>query len=460
MPQATDTGVNSNNDTTPTGSPAANVETPTPESTIPTDGPWLVYPAPDGEALHAYDIESGTILEISLPAPLIPADLIHGLSPGGHSLIVRAGSPSNTDELALYQIDLPSTEVISLTPLLSLSLQRAIVNEDDGRAFETLEAVTRPDGIAWSPDGRFLAFTAALDNDSSDLYVFDTERERIDRLNGLYSHSASPFWAPENNWLIFQELSYSEEGGWRSEVLSEISIPGYVNHNALYVPPPNSQNEGLLGWVNAQSLISFSETDEGYSVLRQVNVETASVNVILPSSFTRVALDPETKALAYLLSESDAVSAGTMAGVYLRKPGRASADLLRGGVWQDLVWENGGMFVAVGPQGVFAFTPEGESVALPQESHLVISPNGNWMIAWGEGEGFDQGARLYQSPSGNLLQELTDQWVDSVYWGPDSKNIFILAEGYLYHLAFPDLDLMAVEGGIAETILMTFAWVE
>lgn len=460
LSQTQDPGVTNDDGKTPTEPPFPDDNTPTPKSTLPSDGPWLVYPAPDGEGVHVYDVESGDILEISLPEPLIMLDLTQGLSPDGHTLIVRAGLATNTDELALYKIDLPSTEVTPLTPLLSLSLQRLIVNEEDDRAFETLEAVTRPDGIAWSPDGRFLAFTAALDNDSSDLYVFDTERERIDRLNGLYSHSATPFWAPENNWLIFQELSYDDQGGWRSEVLSEISIPGYVNHNTLYVPPANSQEEGLLGWVNAQSLISYSQTVEVLSVLRQVNVETSEVSSIIGGSFVKAALDPESKALAYLLSEVDASSKGSMAGVYLRKSGRASADLLRGGVWEDLIWEDGGMFVAAGSQGVFAFTPEEESVALPKESHLALSPNGNWMVAWGEGNSAERGARLYQSPGGNLLQELTNQWVDKVFWGPDSINIFIQAEGSLYHLAFPRLELMAVEGDIPENVLMTFAWIE
>ncbi len=456
----TQQAVSSNDEATPTNSLSEGVNTPTSQSTLASNGPWLLYPAPDQKRLHAYDVESGAILEISLPEPILVGDLIYGLSPDGHALIIRAGSPSNTDELALYQIDLPSTEVLLLTPLLSLSLQREIINDESDRAFETLQVVTRPDGIAWSPDGRFLAFTAALDSSSSDLYVFDTERGRIDRLNGLYSQSAKPFWAPESNWLIFQELGYGAESGWRSEVVSEISIPGYVYHNALYIPPPNSQEEAFLGWVNSQSVISFSQTSEGNSLLRQINVEILSLSVILPGSFEQIAFDPESKSMAYVLGEADASVGGLMAGVYLRKSERASADLLRAGVWDELIWEDGGMFVAAGPQGIFAFTPEGESVTLSNESHLQLSPNGNWMIAWGDGEDTDLGARLYQSPGGNLLQQLTDKWVERVYWAPDSKNFFIQAEGSLYHLAFPGLELVQIEGDFLEDVQVEFTWVE
>jgi hypothetical protein len=441
---------------TPTDLPHDVVDTPTPQKTDAPDGPWLVYLAPDQKGLHAYDVESGIILEISLPEPILIEDLTRGLAPDGHTLIVRAGSPLVTDELALYQIDLPSTEIIHLTPLLSLSLQRDVVNEEDGRAFETLQAVTRSDGIAWSPDGRFLAFTAALDSSSSDLYVFDTERGRIDRLNGLYSQSAAPFWAPESNWLIFQELSYDEESGWRSEVVSEISVPGYVYHNTLYIPHLSSQEEAFLGWINLQSLMSYSQTAGGNFMLRQVNVETLSENFLLPDTFEQIAFDTDSKSLAYVLSEGE----GMMGGVYLRQAERATADLLRGGVWDDLIWEDGGMFIATSPQGVFAFTPLGESVILSNESHLQLSPNGSWMVAWGEGDSAEPGAWLYQSPSGNLLQELTDKWVDRVYWAPDSRKFFILAEGILYHLAFPGLDLQEIEGDFQADTPVEFAWVE
>ena len=116
---------------------------------------------------------AGVTLEISLPEPIIVSDLVNGLSPDGHTLIVRAGSPLNTDEFALYRIDLPSTTVTKLTPLLSLTVQRKIVNQEGTRAFDTLRAVSREDGLAWSPDGTYLAFTAALNVTSSDLYLWN-----------------------------------------------------------------------------------------------------------------------------------------------------------------------------------------------------------------------------------------------------------------------------------------------
>ncbi len=146
-----------NADLMPTSTSAVSQPTKTPTPEIITDGPWLVYPAPDGSGIHAFDLDSHEILILNLPEPIYTADLMRGLSPDRETLVVRAGSPENFDELALYQIDLPSLEVVKISPLLSLDIQRDIVNEESSRALETLQVVTDPDGIAWSPNGRFLA---------------------------------------------------------------------------------------------------------------------------------------------------------------------------------------------------------------------------------------------------------------------------------------------------------------
>lgn len=441
-----------------TRTPTVLPPTSTPQPTAIPDGPWLVYPAVDAATLQAYDLDAKTAVEISLPEPIYTGDLGRGISPDGHTLVVRAGSPLNTDELALYQIDLPSGAVTQLTPLLSLTVQRKLVNEEGTRAFETLEAVTREDGLAWSPDGRYLAFTAALDNNSADLYVWNLEKGLVERLNGLYSQGVSPFWAPGSNWLISQELE--AENGWHAEAVSGLRVPGYNGQNTLYLPVRGSLEEVFVGWANAQSFISYSQMETGPTALRQVNVDTYSVGLVLPGDFNLVALDPDSKALALVLDEAQAAEQGLLGGVYLLRSGSAAFELQQVGNWSALRWDSGGMFVASGAQGVLAFTPEGERILLSEESQLRISPSGNWMIGWGDGELQGSGARLYQSPSGNCLQNLTDLQVTAVYWQPDSKAFFMLAEGDLYRVAFPSLNLEEVTGGYPVGQTLEMIWVE
>jgi hypothetical protein len=82
------------------------------------------------------------------------------------------------------------------------------------------------------------------------------------------------------------------------------------------------------------------------------------------------------------------------------------------------------------------------------------------MVGWGDGDIKASGARLYQSPSGNLLQSLTDLQVTSVYWQPDSKAFFLLAEGTLYRVAFPGLNLEEITSGYPAGQSLEMIWVE
>lgn len=444
-----------------TTTPTPNATTATPQPTVIEDGPWLVFPAPESGMIQAYDVEAGILSEINLPEPIIVADLVNGLSPNGQILIVRAGSASVTDELGLYQVDLMSGATTKLTPLLSLDVQRKIINETGTRAFDTLRAVTREDSLAWSPDGRYLAFAAALNTTSSDLYVWDPEKDRIDRLNGLYSHSASPFWSRGSNWLVSQDLGeYSEETGWRVEAVSGLQIPGFNIQSTLYLPAAGSQGEVFVGWLNAQTFMSYSLTSSGPTALRQVNNETHKVNLTHAGTFEQAAVDPNTGAFAYSLDAESAAGTTLVGGVYLRTPGSASPNLMRAGEWSSLSWDPGGMFIASGPQGLLAFTPDGQSIHLPDERKARLSPSGNWIVAWGTLEGGDAGARLYQSPSGTRLQTLTDLPVSDLLWQPDSKGFFILAGGSLYQLVFPGLNPLEIASGFSEDQAMVISWAE
>jgi hypothetical protein len=439
---------------TPTEDLSETNPTRTPQPTEAPDGPWLVYPAHDDSGITAYDVDTKSLFDLDLPEPIYWEDLQDGLSPDGKKLILRAGSATETDQLGLYQIDLLSKEVTQVTPLLSLLLQRRIVNQEGTLAFDVLEVVTRPEALAWSPDSRYLAFSAALDNQTSDLYIYDSANLRVTRMNGLPTHNATPYWGLDNSKVVSQELGRTgSEGGWRAENVTGVNVPEFDNQNTLYVPISKSQGEVFVGWLNAQTFISYSLTSDGPSTLRQVNIDTFDYSVIQEGSFEAAALDPASRTLAMILNSGNGMSQGMVEGIYLFQPGDVDFQLLRGGIWNDLSWEPGGMFIASGPQGLFVFNPEGETMVLPDEVGADLSPMGNWMIAWGDG------ARLYQPPSIYPLQTITENLVETIFWQPDSRGFFIQSEGALYSLRFPGLSFDLVEDGFSTETSKQMAWV-
>jgi hypothetical protein len=443
----------------PTVTPTKKPGTPTPQETQVLDGPWLIYPAPNDEGLHAFDVDTETTLTIDLPKPMVIADLQTGLSPQGDRLVIRAGSPLNTDELALYQIVLPSLQVTKLTPLLSLTLQRRIVNQIGTLAFDILEVVTRSDSLAWSPDGRFLAFTAALDNESSDLYVLDTLNNRIDRLNGLSSHAATPFWALNSTSLVSQELGRVGEA-WRAEAVYSLSVPGFGDQNVLYLPDQGAQEEIFLGWINADTFISYSNSDDGNRKLQQVGTNPIKIESIFEAYFKEAAFDQLTQVLAFNLGEKEAAPQGLVAGIYIVQPNQLGYRLQRAGYWDGLVWDPGGFFVVQGAQGVYTFSAQEQDVFLPDEANVRISSDGQWLIGWGNGIETMAGARLYQPPNTNPLQTISEKTVGAVLWQPDSRGFFIFIEGELYHVEFPSLKLNPVQIGFPDSGSFDLIWVD
>lgn len=439
--------------------PTEKNPTSTPTPNAPLDGPWLIFPGPEGGGLLAYDVEAQTTLVIDLPQPIYFDDIVEGRSPQGGALMIRAGSPENLDELALYQVKLPEAEVTKLSPLLSLRLQRQIVNEESSRALETLQAVTREQGLAWSPNGRYLAFTAALDNASSDLYLFDTWLGQVRRLNGLYTHNGSPFWSPGGNWLVSQEFDrLSTDAGWRATNFTALRVPGYDDQNTLYLPPQESQREVLLGWVNAQNFLSYSQTADGPQTLREVTLDVPKSSIRYEGPFLQGAFDPASKFTALILKPTQAGRDGLIAGIYGFQPGASSPQLIRAGDFTQLTWSPGGMFIAAGPGSVFAFPPEGGGFILPEEEMASLSPSGNWLIAWGDEN--KPGSRLYQPPVNDPLQTLLEAPVAGTVWDPDSRGFFILSEGTLYHFVFPSLNPDEVAVGFSEDNPPIFLWLE
>ncbi|NLN69559.1 MAG: hypothetical protein GX142_02055 [Chloroflexi bacterium] len=430
---------------------------PTPQTDTP--GPWLIFINPQGQGLRAYDLSAQKTIEIDLPEPIIDTDLTRGVAPDGSKLILRAGSALNTDELALYQIDLPSFGVNKLSPLLSIPVQRKIVNNDSALALETLAIVTHSDGLAWSPNSRYLAFTAALDGETSDLYFVDIQKNRIDRLNGLLSQNTSPTWSPDGNWLISQELEFVHQlEEWHSMLVSGIRIPSFDSQNTIYNPHFNSLEEVIVGWLNPSTFISYSNTDAGPWRLRQVNMEGLQVYIIIEDFFQEVGFDPASGVIAFTINYSTAAAQGLAGGIYRRTLDSPVNKLQATGNWSYLTWDSGGMFVASGAQGVLLFTPQGESMLLPGEGHARLSPNGSWFITWGDGINTTAGARLFQSHNSSPLQTLINEPVEVLFWQPDSKGFFILSEGSLYRYIFPGLKPDEVITGLPEGA--QFIWVE
>ncbi len=446
--------------TLPPSSTATFTATPVP--TKKTKGPWLIYPASHGTALSVRELDTGTAFEIPLPEPILIGDLITGRSPEGHKLFIRAGSVMNAEELALYQIDLYSFEVNRVTPLLSIKLQRQIVNQEGTRAVDAFATVTRPDGLAWSPDGRFLAFSAALNNDNSDLYIYDTFNKRVTRVNFFLTQNASPTWGPTSKWLISQELENNLPDGQDgyATLVTGLIAPGFILIDQIYQPPVNSLEEVFIGWLNESIFICYSLTSSGPANLRSINVNRLQENIIFEGPFQGVAFDTDSKTLALLLTFEQAIPLGMNGGIYRISLDDNSPQIQQEGNWGQLYVDPTGVLIASGSSGILIFNPTSESTFFPGFNQASLSPDKNWLIAWNNNKINKGGAQLFQVNNNTPLQTLASGHVENVFWRPDSKAFFIQSEGFLYHFVFPGLKPYIFSDDLPKETAVPLIWVE
>lgn len=129
-------------------------------------------------------------------------------------------------------------------------------------------------GIAWSPDGRFLAFAAA-DGGEDRLYIYDLERSSLRKctIQGIPIVS-SPSWSPDQKFIIFSGFNYTNTDLYRYEVSTE-KVDRLTNDNdfktwAQYGP------EGRY--------IYFINESGGRQEIRKISLNEKGIPVGVPTS--------------------------------------------------------------------------------------------------------------------------------------------------------------------------------
>jgi hypothetical protein len=110
----------------------------------------------------------------------------------------------------LVLVTLPNLDLVEITPLTSyyeVTAQPYALNEVplDVLYVTSVTSWSKP---AWSPDGRYLAFVAAIEGPSSDLYIYDSLQDKIERRSSGPNQAAEPIWSPNGDGIIHYEYEY------------------------------------------------------------------------------------------------------------------------------------------------------------------------------------------------------------------------------------------------------------
>jgi WD40 repeat protein len=232
-------------------------------------------------------------LQISYNQVDAPWDLNDGMSPDKKFFAFISGFGGASVNPMLVVLDLENQTTLLQLELTGPSIQSGVEGTHGDPSFEAYGAMQSIGSLAWSPDGTQLAFVAARDGDSTDVYLFNLSDNSITRLTEEAGHASGLHWSPDGQFL--QYLSVNTFGTGAGAEMEGLWVYNFQIKQALLLESLESNGEDFLAWMdNNRFLInSWGRLCGGAYNLRVVDVTSFDQQVIVEEGFTAVAYDPE-----------------------------------------------------------------------------------------------------------------------------------------------------------------------
>jgi dipeptidyl aminopeptidase/acylaminoacyl peptidase len=339
-----------------------------------------------------------------------------------------------------------------------------------------------PGSLHWSNKGDKLAFSAALDGTSTDVYVVDNTLQNITRLtSGSKTQAVKLGWSPDDKYVIHQAASFINPGT-RSGPGMDTSGMWVAETNGQSVYQILSGDDYLIRWSSNEEILTGSwnmDCPLASFRLRETNVRTREIITILSGMFDEADVDPETKTILvstgvkeeYLgyLSCPELIDPG----VYLfehdvnlpNKLEYFTEDLFPEPIkvyWSKII----NRFILETPEGVRFVNTTGEvstPVFINATSNInlryipSISPYGQYWIF----NPIEESGLWIRSEDGTI-KKIFDKEVCGISWRPDGKAFFINGcevTGSLYFAEAPEFIVREVASNLSFSYRSTFQWI-
>ncbi len=414
---------------------------PIPDSLHP-DGPYLLFSGRTGVWISNPD---GSFLTQITNVEMGLRDLRNAVSPDGKEMVLVV----ETEEgIELRIISIPDGGSKKVAQLSDLGMDEASMTPEESKSAAAL-SILYYEAAAWSPgDGRYLAFVGAMDGNSSDLYVYDTQTEEIKQLTTGPSQAIIPIWSPDGRYIYHFGVSWVPPFGG--------ALVGYTRMDGAYAvrladgeiidqPKPKNSHFAFVGWQNATHYIMYDADDACNSInLRSVDVETAKAAPLMKYSFYfGTALSPENGAM--LFSGDSACSSSLGDGLYLLGKGNNEPVKLSDKKAYEVSWLPESMLFWAYPEGLYS--PDGSKRYDPPvydaSYHPAVSMDG--FEAWTVIENRVSRVEV-KEPGKDWVTVASGFHVDALIWNPiDGKNLLFASEdGTLYGVSYPDYELITL----------------
>ncbi len=302
--------------------------------------------------------------------------------------------------------------------------------------------------VAWSPNGRYLAFPAIWgDEPSQDLYLYDSQDHTTRKLVGGPAGVAELSWSPDGKWIIMGEVTPATDqnaGYEQTTSVLAVSLDSGETH-LLYTSSPPYMPQDIFGWLDDQRFLAV-DYDTPYSYnLRLVNL-SGETQLLFDGSFGRIRFDRAREVAAIVVTQDGKHAEGT----YLISLKDLTVNFIGADQydWDD----NLSMFVAYGDflckdddKKIKTLTTDGKVACVLPPAKVIPSPpehspapDGSWQVVW------QKGILLLQAPD-QTTRYITNAPVTQLIWRQDLSCFFYIANQVLYRVSMSDLTIQPID---------------
>lgn len=336
-------------------------------------------------------------------------------------------------------VKFPEKEVVWRTSLLSEDALLKIQNEEDDFFFlgahPLLGIATNPENFAWSPNGQYLAFTAAPENEKAGVYVYDVKENTLKLLTESIETPYIRDWSPDGQWILASDIEtyypcdyydFDVSGNWAVSVSGETKF--------LYEP---TSIDEIAGWTSNKTFVVFSWRFESpFTNIREINVHTNTISTIYEDLFCNMSLGKNSGEVFLVFNDAPFCKLNIPLGIYRKKAGEP-LQLLQSGRYNFLKWySDPNIFFATRYTNEKDYQDYNTNMVFLDENGAVefdldiddefnwtgTSPDGKWLVIKKLGE---DSLEIY---SNDGVYETTIELVDGrhlISWFNNSEKLFV-----------------------------------
>jgi hypothetical protein len=213
-------------------------------------GPWLLIETDQG--LFATNPDGSGLTQLT-EIDYWDYNLEPAIQPGGS--LVAFISPAGYDfhQMTLNLLSLADGTITKVTGLTSPETESYADQTPGDDGIEAMRAVRDEHDLAWSPDGKRLAFVGLMDGPTAEIYVYDTVTGGIQRISQDDSQDYWPSWSPDSNSLLyFGAHAFGTGAGFDT---SGVWLASGENMDVTLLYTPAGGSEELDGWLDSTTAV-------------------------------------------------------------------------------------------------------------------------------------------------------------------------------------------------------------